>query len=43
MRWMADTIPAVLGEVAEESDLDECKEMVDSMAGWVKECQGTLT
>lgn len=43
MRWMADAIPAVLAEVAEESGLDECREMVDPIADWAKTCRATLT
>jgi serine/threonine-protein kinase HipA len=43
MCWVADTIPAVLVEVAEEFGLDECREMGDPIADWVKACQGTLS
>ncbi|RLE17857.1 MAG: type II toxin-antitoxin system HipA family toxin [Actinobacteria bacterium] len=42
MRWMAEAIEAVLSEVADNSGVHECGEMVDPIADWVRACQRKL-
>ena len=42
MRDLADAIEPVLVEVADESGLHECAEMVDPMVDWVRACQRRL-